>query len=543
MTISTASSRVAEWFFESDRDIEKETEEMRVDVNVVGPSGRRWKVPAFLVNERVWTVRFSAGSPGTYRYESECTDTTNLGLHGCTGSIEIVKYSGLNPLYERGPLEVSPSKRFLRHSDGTPFFWLADTWWMGTAGRLHWPEDFETLVNDRVEKGFTTVFMVVGYFPDLETDDVRNSNEAGLPWGLAHDAPQPSYFDLVDLRVQRLVERGIVPCIVGSWGYHLETLGVERMKRHWRHLIARYGAYPVVWCLAGETTMPWYGSVEREVESTRLRENWTDVARFLRDSDPFHRLISVHPKAYSRTEFELLDESLSDFEMLQGGQDGFRSLDPTMSLVEEAVANLAGRKPVILAEACYEGVRGTNAPDVQRLLFWKVMLSGAAGHTYGAEGLFQFSTNEEPFGAKPNGMAPGTATWREAMSWIGSAQVGYGKRFLEQFAWWMLVSCNELVEAPTEKLSMFAPVCGAIGSTVRIAYLPGPITPGSFPIRLKGLDQQHLYNGRYFDPVRNQYHSVGKVRAGVEGTWALPLPPIMQDWVFVLEKVEGEDDE
>ena len=30
------------------------------------------------------------------------------------------------------------------------------------------------------------------------------------------------------------------------------------MKKHWRYLIARWGAYPVVWCLAGEGTMPYY---------------------------------------------------------------------------------------------------------------------------------------------------------------------------------------------------------------------------------------------------------------------------------------------
>ena len=24
------------------------------------------------------------------------------------------------------------------------------------------------------------------------------------------------------------------------------------LKKHWRYLIARYGAYPVIWCAAGE---------------------------------------------------------------------------------------------------------------------------------------------------------------------------------------------------------------------------------------------------------------------------------------------------
>ena len=29
-------------------------------------------------------------------------------------------------------------------------------------------------------------------------------------------------------------------------------------NQHWRYLIARYGALPVVWCAAGEGTMPWW---------------------------------------------------------------------------------------------------------------------------------------------------------------------------------------------------------------------------------------------------------------------------------------------
>jgi len=41
-------------------------------------------------------------------------------------------------------------------------------------------------------------------------------------------------------------------------------MGIEKMKKHWRYLIARYGAYPVVWCLAGEGIMPYYLSTNRE---------------------------------------------------------------------------------------------------------------------------------------------------------------------------------------------------------------------------------------------------------------------------------------
>jgi hypothetical protein len=34
--------------------------------------------------------------------------------------------------------------------------------------------------------------------------------------------------------------------------------GLDMVKRHWRNLVARYAAYPVVWCAAGEATMTYY---------------------------------------------------------------------------------------------------------------------------------------------------------------------------------------------------------------------------------------------------------------------------------------------
>ena len=53
-------------------------------------------------------------------------------------------------------------------------------------------------------------------------------------------------------KVRELVRRGLVPCIVGCWGYYATVFGVRKMKRHWRNIVALWGAYPVIWCLAGE---------------------------------------------------------------------------------------------------------------------------------------------------------------------------------------------------------------------------------------------------------------------------------------------------
>ena len=55
-----------------------------------------------------------------------------------------------------------------------------------------------------------------------------------------------------------LVDHGLVPCVVMAWGYHLPWTGPEMMKKHVRYVMARYGALPVVWCMAGEVNLPYY---------------------------------------------------------------------------------------------------------------------------------------------------------------------------------------------------------------------------------------------------------------------------------------------
>ena len=150
-------------------------------------------------------------------------------------------------------------RRHFEHADGTPFFWLGDTWWMGLCERLKWPEEFQTLDRDRKTKGFTVIQIVAGLYPDMPAFDPRGSNESGIPLGSRTTAGFARSISIeADLRLAYLADQGLVPCVVMAWGYHLPWLGVERMKKHVRYVIARYGALPVVWCMAGEVNLPYY---------------------------------------------------------------------------------------------------------------------------------------------------------------------------------------------------------------------------------------------------------------------------------------------
>lgn len=242
--ITGKTKQLIEWSYTSDRKPVDPFGEVELHV-IVKHHADSWRIPAYWHGGREWRVRFCPPEPGSYKITTICTDTTDPGLHGVFGTLDVAKNKGDNPLFSHGPLRVAASKRTFEHTDGKPFFWLGDTWWMGFSKRLSWSEDFQRLTADRVAKGFTVIQIVAGLYPGMPGFDERGANEAGFPWEEDYTRINPAYFDAAERRINWLVESGLVPCIVGCWGYYLPLLGNKRMKQHWRYLIARWAAYPV----------------------------------------------------------------------------------------------------------------------------------------------------------------------------------------------------------------------------------------------------------------------------------------------------------
>jgi len=526
---------VIELSFTSDRSYRDPFNEVELDVVFSGPDGSERVVPAFWSGQGEWRVRYSSPLTGRHTYRSVCSDASNGGLHGREGVLEVVPYEGENALLRHGPLRVHGSGRYLEHLDGTPFFWLGDTWWMGLCRRLEWPEEFQLLAADRVRKGFTLVQIVAGLYPDMAAFDERGANEAGFPWEEGFARINPAYFDMADLRIAWLVRCGLVPCIFGCWGYYVAFAGPEALKKHWRYIVARWGAYPVVWCVAGEVLMPWYlerfdseDQAERYVKN--MQRQWIEVARYLRSIDPWGHPVTAHPGG--RGSREILGDELADVEMLQTGHGGHQSLPNTVQQVTESVAQ-EPRKPVIDGEVSYEGIGGTCWQDVQRLMFWVCMLSGAAGHTYGANGIWQLNRPEAPYGPSPHGMVWGDMPWQEAYRLPGSAHVGVGRGLLERYEWWRLEPAPELVRerwSPDDYLGAYA---ARIPGRCILVYLPRPGMRAT--VRL---EPGARYRAVYLDPATGRRYEIGQARADGGGMWSTPgRPPLYQDLLVALENV------
>jgi len=515
--------------------------DVEVDVVFVGADGEEWRVPAFWAGDNVFRARFAAPAPGRYSWRSICTDPQDTGLHGQTGELLVEPYAGDNPLYRHGRLRVAETRRTIEHGDGTPFFWLGDTWWMGLTRRLDWPGGFRALAADRVSKGFSVIQLVAGPLPDFDavtgTWHPQQTNEAGWPWEKDWARINPRFYDLADLRIAFLIEHGLVPCIVGMWGYYLPFMGVGRAKQHWRNLVARYGAYPVVWCTAGEVNMSTYSSSadEREARREIQEQGWTEVTSYVRSIDPYRNPITAHPSRPDSRAM-LRDETLLDIDMLQTGHSGYLSMQPTVEVVNACVAQQP-RMPVINSEVCYENIMGGSQHEVQRFMFWTCLTSGAAGHTYGAQGIWGMSSRDEPFeGTTPSW---GDGFWQDVMHLPGSTHVGIGRRFFERYPWWAFEPRHE-PNLPAGRICAFAT---GIAGTVAVYYLPmGCVSEelmgmqtGAVDIAPVTVEPAATYRAYFFDPRTGAEVAIGAVTADAKGRWTPPRKPTRDDWVLVLE--------
>jgi hypothetical protein len=533
--VETQANVMTEIAFTANRSHSDPFNDLMLDILFTDPHGEQLRVPAFWAGGNQWKVRYASPVVGTHKFLTQCSDTADSGLHGVTGQIEIRPYTGDNPLYVHGPLRVAENRRFLEHRDGTPFFWLGDTWWMGLSHRLHFPDEFQQLAADRKEKGFTVIQIVAGLYPDMFPFDPRGANEAGFPWTTNYTSIRPEYFDAADKRLEYLVDQGLTPCIVGAWGYFMPWMGVDKMKMHWRYLIARYGALPVVWCAAGEANLPWYLAKGFPYDDRKQVTDWTEVMRFIRQTDPFHRVLTVHPTGIGRLSARNAtdDSALLDFDMLQTPHGRREAVPVTIRTVRESYADQP-MMPVIDGEASYEMLGDSLPTEWTRRMFWICMMNGAAGHTYGANGIWQCNRPGDPHGKSPHGGTYGKIPWNEAMRLPGSEQVGFGKRLLTQYAWQQFQPHPEWAKFAGEQPNdeAYGPQSSGIPGVVRVTY-----APESRAVTSTGLEIRANFSAAYFDPVSGVKTTIGQIQAEDAGAWICPPPTgCDHDWVLVLER-------
>jgi len=529
MTEKVQANRLAQVTLKSSMTYDNPFVEVELDAVVTRPDGKEMRVPMFWAGGNRWCLRYASSVTGEHTFLTECSDKTNAKLHGAEGKFKVVPNKGQNKLYRHGPIRVSKNGRYFEHADGKPFLWLGDTWWKCLAKRLSW-EGFKELAADRKQKGFSVIQIVAGPYPDEGPFEPMWENEGGLPYHTRdYKNINVEYWKYADRRLEHLIDTELVPAIVGAWGRRdcdaMKVAGVEGLKRHWRYLIARYGAYPVVWILAGEL----------HNDSKWGVGPWGQVGRYVRSIDPYQHPLTTHTGGGRRGNPD--DDLIISYDMVGGSHNQAVAISSAIGNLTTAYSKEPAM-PVLVGETCYEGHMQTGFPYVQRHMFWQYMLSGAAGHTYGAAGIWHASVEGDPgcaSGAFGGRKVYDWTTWREGMNYPGATQVGLGKKLLQEYPWHRFEPHPEWAEEGS-----FA---AGIPGEVRFIYLPRRNIYNWSGPTVKNLEPDVDWHVYYFDPATGRKFDQGTIKAStrVGDKTAKPVDfkknvPSPQDWVLVLER-------
>lgn len=488
-------------------------------VTYTGPDHRSIRTCGFWDGGSSFRIRCAFPVPGNWQWQTECSDTTNAGLHGQRGSVNVSAYKGTNTLYQHGFLKVSENRRYLEFNDANPFLWIGDTAW--AAPMKASDEEWDRYIADRATKHFT----VIQIAPASEWAGDRDrlgqkpfTDKSCAEWN-------PAFWQSFERKVQRANERGLVIMLVGL---------MEPVSRYPESSKACLFARNIVARLFGN-----FVSFSPSFDSNYMPLA-DDVGRAARDATAVH-LITQHPGTPWNQPIPIFstqyyDKPYLDFVGVQSGHNGghidwcaHHAIEWNLHLYRHEP-----HKPVINLEAMYDG-HGTNgwrAVDA-RSLGWRTWLSGATGYTYGAGesnphspggdgGIWKWVNDPN----KPD-------YWKKVIQWESALQMQYLHDFLATLDWWRLEPAPQLIHNQPNDVTRRMVAAKTAEGDFAVAYLPNneamELDVSGFPAPL---------TARWYDPVRGQFDSAGS-NIDNKGTHQF-MPPSKSDWVLLLQRNGGK---
>lgn len=422
--------------------------------------GKEIKLTGFWNGGNEWRVNFAAPFTGIWEYKTVSADKN---INGKKGKIEVVNWSDeelkANPT-RHGMVQVNQTGEnaghYFQYADGTPFLWIADTWWNWTKRTIQF-ETFKKLVDDRAVKGFNIGQLFV----------------PGNGWGRESSLLYRTYTELDTEHMKKVEEmiayansKGITVWIHGWWSRPElnNSIGEEKMRRWWRYLVHRLGAYNVIWVLAGEYNM--HNNAGFSIDF------WKDLGKMVKEEDPYNRIVSQHntppfwdggAEAPQWSTGEVLhNETWMDYNQSQTGHGKYAN--EMIPVIIEKEYNRQPAKPIVITEPWYEFVEGNPSGQDIRLAAWGAILSGAAGHTYGGGHVWQGSVPEAPAGSVgPWPVEPGAEL--SSFNYEGAVSMQHLAGFFKNIKWW------EMKPRPDLVLDSPQPFCLANPGKEYIIYL------------------------------------------------------------------------
>jgi len=448
-------------------------------VQLKGPNFNR-KVYGFWDGANIFKVRIVATRPGVWKWESG-SNTEDIGLNARRGTFRAIPWSEQelkeNP-NRRGFIQPTANNHALQYADGTPFFFIGDTWWSASTWRYplkgeepdpNWEpgeEDFsfENVLHYRKRQGYNSLAMIAA-FPNWDNDgfhsDYKDENGVYIrgawkiidtvamdmhdeygnrPFFMTDKQPladldriNPAYFRSLDKKMDYIASQGFVPFfeairrdIGPSWKAYFEW--PQSYVRYIQYIVARYGVYNMIF---SPLHLDWLkGACLPPAEFNKALVAWYERYGKL----PYRQPVTALINNATHITFGVEDE----VPWLTMHSVGNEPRDNRMYPIIEEQFNLKNHTPTANFEAYYPAWEHNSlsyATDewpqynsdrdnyFGRTMAWGSVLSGAlSGHIYGS-GAYDGKTvgevrNKHPF------------IW-EALQFPAGKQVGYLRKFIE----------------------------------------------------------------------------------------------------------------
>ncbi len=536
----------AEISFESEKEYDNPFYDVTMDVVFTSENSTELKIPAFWDGGKTWRVRFAPTETGLWKYETVCTDETDKGLHGISGTVNAVEYAGEYDIYKHGFIKTQEDKRYFTYADGTPFFYLGDTHWgMPTeefdeagehAGSIQTDSHFKYIVDRRSEQNFTVYqsepigakYVLIDGFSESDIEGFKEMDryfQYIAEKGLVHANAQLVY-------AQDLADREMLEKV-----YTDEYL--EILSRYW---VARYSAYPVLWTTAQEVDNDFYATEHIQHNAFDAQTNpWKKVAEYIHKYDAYSHPLSAHQENTGCTTAS--NSSFRDLEghtwyasqwsiSLKEGGDFDAPKDYWYNGQGKVTINYEGRYDHLWTK--HFGARAQG---------WTSYLSGMYGYGYGAVDMWLYKSTYDTDSTSNDGIEKITPEdkakyWSESVEFESAYQMGYMRKFFEELEWQNLIP-------DFDNGKYFSPSyykdCYAVATDENCTYVVYFYNRTRLSGVLKNLDTAKIYSAKWFNPRTNEYIEIDdEIKSNKSGKWLIPLKPDSRDWVLLAE-VSGEN--
>jgi len=452
--------------------------------------------------------------------------------------------SQTQPWKDHGKLQVSSvNPHYFTYQDGTPFFWLADTGWE-MLHRLN-RNEIDTYLENRKNKGFNVIQTVIvsefihsdkatNFYNDSIFVNENPEKPALTPGNNPQIKREYDFWDHVDYAVKTAENKGLYLALVPTWGEWVIPRAdkalfnsTEQTYNYGWFVGNRYRNNPnIIWILGGDRQPDerpngielWRAMAEGIADGTNNIKNHDGNA------DYSTTLMTHHAFLSSSTWFH--NDPWIDFHMW-----GSYHADVNISKShEQAIAdwNLPDPKPTLNAEPNYEG-HGINyaiddngvftSTDLRIAAYWSVF-SGAAGFTYGAQPIWQF-TDE----TRKKLSSKTFITWEKGMEMPGALQVGLLKKLMESRPMIELIPDQSLIASGQGDCSGYT--CAIRGKSFAYVYIP---TGNKTTIKM-GIISGQKVKASWFNPRNGEQTFIGEFENTGERSFDVPGMSIELAWL------------